>query len=68
MLIIIDMTLGEEILVKCIAIEVSIIKVDIEVIIERITLEGVEVGLGKDSIYIILEGMTKEVVENQDQV
>ena len=67
-LIIIEMTLVEEILGKCKIIEVSIIQVDIEAITETTTLEEVEVGLGKDSIQVILEGMIKGVVVDQDQV
>ena len=47
--------------------ELSIIKVDIEAIIETTTLEEVEVGVGKDSIHVILEGMIKAVVIDQDQ-
>ena len=62
------MTLGEEILGKQKIMEVSIIEVDIEAIIEMTILEEVEVGLGKDSIQVILEGMTKAVVADQDQV
>ena len=41
---------------------------DIEVIIEMKTLEEVEVGLGKDNIQVILEGMIKPVVVDQDEV
>ena len=41
--------------------EVSTIEVDIEVIIEITTLEEVEVGLRKDRIQVILEGMIKAV-------
>ena len=47
MLIIIEMTLGEEYLVKCKIMEVSIIEVEIEAIIEMTALEDVEVGLRK---------------------
>ena len=47
MLIIIEMTLGQEILGKYRIIEVSIIEVDIEAVIKITTLEEVEVGLGK---------------------
>ena len=67
MLIIIEMTLGEEILGKCKIMEVSIIEVVIEAIIEMTALEEVEVGLGKDSIQVILEGIIEAVVD-QDQV
>ena len=47
---------------------ISIIEVDIEAIIERTILEELGVDLGKDSIQVILEGMIKAVVVNQDQV
>ena len=40
---------------------------DIEEIIEMIIIKEVPVGLGKDSILIILEGMI-EVIESLDQV
>ena len=62
------MTLGEEILGKHKFIKVSIIGVDIEAITEMIILEEVEVGPGKESIQVILEGMIKVVVVSQDQV
>ena len=68
MLIIIEKTLGEEILGKAKIMEVSITEVDIEAIIEMIILEEVEVGLWKDSIQVILEGMMKPLVSDQDQV
>ena len=45
MLIIIEMTLGEDILGKCKIMEVSIIEVNIEAIIEMTILEEVEIGL-----------------------
>ena len=48
--------------------EVSITAVDIEAIIETTVLKEVEVGLGKDSIQVILEGMIQAVVVDQDQV
>ena len=48
--------------------EVSIIELDIQAIIEMTTLEEAEVGLGKDSIKVTLEGMIKAVVVDQDQV
>ena len=67
MSILIEMTLGETILGKCKIIEVKILKVDIEVIIEMTTLEEIEVGLGKDSIQVILEGMIEAVVVDEDQ-
>ena len=41
---------------------------DTEAIIEMTILEEVEVSLGKDSIQVILEGMVKAVVVDQDQV
>ena len=68
MLIIIEMTLGEESLGKHKIMVVSIIEVDIEAIVEMTILEEIEVGLGKDSIQVILEGMIKAVVVAQDQV
>ena len=66
MLILIQMTLGEEILEEHKIIEVRILEVNIEVIIEMRT--EVEVGLGKDNIQVILEGMTEAVAVGQDQV
>ena len=68
MLIIIEMTLGEKISEEHKIIEVKNLEVDIEVIIETKTLEEVEVGLGKDNIQVILEGMIETVVVGQDQV
>ena len=62
MLIIIEMTLGVEILGKHKIIEVTIMEVDIETIIEMTILEEVEIGLGKDSIQVILERMIEAVV------
>ena len=50
MLIIIEITLGEEILGQHKIIEVSIIEVDIETTKEMTILEEVEVGPGKDKI------------------
>ena len=44
------------------------LEVDIEGIIEMTTLEEEEVGLGKDNIQVILEGMTEIVVVGLDQV
>ena len=61
------MTLGETILEKCKTIEVKILEVDIDVIIEITTLEEVEVGLGKDNIQVILEGITVAVGLDQAQ-
>ena len=61
MLIPIEMILGEKILSGKI-IEVKILEVDIKVIIEMTTLEEVEVGLGKDNIQVILEGMIEVAV------
>ena len=49
-------------------IEVKILEVDMEVIIEMTTLEEVEVGLEKESIRVILEGMTEAVAIGLDQV
>ena len=60
------MTLKETILEECKIIQVKILEVDIEVIIEMTTLE--EVGLGKDNIQVILEGMIEAVVVGLDQV
>ena len=68
MLTIIEMTLGEKILEKCKIIEVKILEMDIDVIIEMITLEEVEVDLGKDSVQVILGGMIKAVVVDKGQV
>ena len=62
MLIIMEITLGKEILGKCKIMEVSIIEVDTEAIIEMTTLEEVEVGLEKNGIQVIFEGMIKAVV------
>ena len=44
----------------------KILEVDIEAIIEMITLEEVEVGPGKDNIQVISEGMIKAKVVGQD--
>ena len=63
MLIVIEMTLGEEILGKCKIIEIRIIEVDIETTIEMAILEEVEVCLGKDNTQVTLEGMIKAVVD-----
>ena len=79
---IIEMTLGEEIIERCKAIEVRIIEVDVETFIETIIethtettiemtiemtiLEEVEVGLEKDNTHVTLEGMTEAVLD-QDQ-
>ena len=52
---------------ECKITEVKILEVDIEGIIEMTTLEEVEVGLGKDYIQVILEGMTEIVVVGQGQ-
>ena len=48
-------------------IEIKIIEVATEELIETIILKEVEVGLGKDSILIIFEGMI-EVIVGLDQV
>ena len=61
------MTLEETIFEKCKITEVKILEVDIEGIIEMTTLKEVEIGLGKDNIQVILEGMI-EVVVDQNQV
>ena len=68
MSILIEMTLGETISEKCKIIEVKCFEVDIDVITEMTTLEEVEVGLGKDIIPAILEGMTEAVAVGLDQV
>ena len=62
------MTLGEKILEEQKIIEVKILQVDIEVIIVMITLEEVEVDLGRDNIQVILDGMIEVGVVDQDQV
>ena len=67
MLVIKEMTLGEEIWGKCQIIE-SKFRGKYRVTIEMITLEEVEVGLGKDNIQVLLEGMTEVVAVGQDQV
>ena len=41
---------------------------DIEVLTETTTLKEVEVGLGKDNIWVILEGITEAVPVGLDQV
>ena len=68
MLILIEMTLGEENLEECKIIGVKILEVDMEVITEMKTLEEVEVGLGKGNIQVILEGMIEAIAVCQDQV
>ena len=68
MFTIIEVTLGEEILEEYKIIEVNILEVDIEVSTEMKTLEDLEVGLEKDNIPVILEGMNEVVVVDQDQV
>ena len=68
MSIIIEMILEETILEKCKITEVKILEVDIEGIIEKTSLEEVEVGLGKDDIQVILEEMIEIVVLGQGQV
>ena len=68
MFTVIEMTLGEEGLEEHKVIEVKILEVDIQIVIGTTILEEVEVGLGKDNIQVILEGMSKAVVVDQDQV
>ena len=68
MLTIIEMTLREEILGGHKITEVNILEVDIKLTIEMKTLEEVEVGLEKDNIQVILEGMIEAVVVGLDQV
>ena len=62
MLIVIEMTKGEKILEECKIIEVKILEVDIEATIEMTTSEEVEVGLWKDNIHVILEGIIEAAV------
>ena len=66
MLTSIEMILEETILEECKIIEVRIFEVDIEIIIQMTTLEEVEVGLGKNAIKVILEGMTESVTVGLD--
>ena len=74
-LTVIEMTLGEDILEKCKIIVVRVIEVDvetiaettIEIITETTIVEEVEVGLEKNCIWVILEGMIKAVAD-LDQV
>ena len=68
MLIPIEMILEETVLEECRIIELRILEVDIEVIIETSTLEEVEVGLEKENIKVILEGMTEAVSVGLAQV
>ena len=68
MSIIIEMILGETILETCKIIDIRILEVDIEGIIEMVTLEEVDVGLRKDSIQVILVEMAEVVIIGQDQV
>ena len=66
--ILIIMTLGETNLEECKIIEVKILEMAIEVIIEKTTLEEIEVDLGKDNIQVILEGMMETVTVGLDQI
>ena len=66
-LIIIEITLEKKILEEHKIIQVKVLELDIEAIIEMTTLEEVEVGLGKDNIQVILEGIIEAVVVDQDQ-
>ena len=68
MLIIIEMTLGEDILEECRIIEIKILEGDKEVTIEIKTFGMVEVDVEKDNIHVISEEMIKAVVVDQDQV
>ena len=68
MFIIIEKILGMVLLEECKIAEVKLLEADIEVTMEMKMLKEVEVGLGKDNIQIILEGMVKAVVVDQDQV
>ena len=67
MITITEVILGEEILEECQIIEVRILEVDIELTLDRITLEDVVVGLEEDSIQVVIEQMSKVVV-GLDQV
>ena len=67
MIKIIVVIFGEEMLEAYRIIEIIILELDIEVTLEMITLEEVEVGLEKDSIWVVLEEMSKVVV-GPDQV
>ena len=58
-LVITEMTLGKKILGKCQIIDIKILKVNIEVTIEKTSLEEREVGVGKDHIQEILEGLNR---------
>ena len=64
---IIEVMLGQEIVEEHKIIQVKILEVDIEVTIKMKIVEKVKVGLEKESIQIILEGVIKVVVD-QDQV
>ena len=66
MITIIKVTLGEEMIKGHKIIEVKLSEVDIDITIKMKTLKEVEIGLEKDSIQVILEGMIKAVVD-QDQ-
>ena len=68
MLTIIEMTSGEELLQEHKIIEVKVLEVDIEITIKMKTLVEVKVDLEKDNIQVILEGMIKVVVVDQNQV
>ena len=68
MSIIIKMTMGETILEKHKITENKASEVDTEImIIEMMTLEGVEVGLKKDNIQVLLAEMI-EVIVGHDEV
>ena len=67
MLIVIAMTLGDDILGKHKIIEVRITEVDVETTIKMTIFKEVEVELGKDSTQVTIEGMLKAGV-GQDQV
>ena len=66
--IIIEMTSGETVSENHKIIEVKLLEMDKEVLIEMNTLEEVEVGLGKDKIWVILAEMTEVVVVGPEQV
>ena len=66
-LIIIEMIIEEIISEICKIIEVKILDVNTKGVVETIIFKEVEVGLGKDNIQVILEGVT-EIIVSLDQV
>ena len=67
MLLVIEMTQGEEILGNHKTIKVKIFEDTGIVIVEMTALEEVEEGLGKGSIQVTLEGMIEVVLVDQNQ-